>query len=98
MAPEDGAHPPSAPAGSPGSSGGIRNLPLRPAVESACGTVTPFAPAHARYCVPPFHRFMKLQIVPARTGVQWVKLGVQTFWRQPMALAALFFLAMASMS
>lgn len=41
---------------------------------------------------------MKLQIVPARTGVQWVKLGVQTFWRQPMALAALFFLAMAGMS
>lgn len=41
---------------------------------------------------------MKLQIVPARTGVQWVKLGVQTFWRQPMALAALFFLAIAGMS
>ncbi len=41
---------------------------------------------------------MKLQIVPARTGVQWVKLGIQTFWRQPMALAALFFLAMACMT
>lgn len=41
---------------------------------------------------------MKLQIVPARTGIQWVKLGIQTFWRQPMALAALFFLAMAAMS
>ncbi len=41
---------------------------------------------------------MKLQIVPANTGVQWVKLGIQTFWRQPMALAALFFLAMACMS
>ncbi|MEG1456493.1 MAG: hypothetical protein RSC66_13090, partial [Comamonas sp.] len=27
-----------------------------------------------------------------------VKLGVQTFWRQPMALAALFFLAIAGMS
>lgn len=41
---------------------------------------------------------MKLQIVPARTGVLWVRLGVQTFWRQPMALAALFFLAVAGMS
>lgn len=41
---------------------------------------------------------MKLQIVPARTGVQWVKLGVQTFWRQPLALAALFILAVIGMS
>ncbi|MEG1769008.1 MAG: BPSS1780 family membrane protein, partial [Comamonas sp.] len=41
---------------------------------------------------------MKLQIVPARTGVQWVKLGVQTFWRQPLALAALFILAIVGMS
>lgn len=41
---------------------------------------------------------MKLHIVPARTGIQWVKQGVQTFWRQPMALAALFFLTMAAMS
>ena len=41
---------------------------------------------------------MKLNIVPARTGMAWVKLGIRTFWRQPMALAALFFLTMASMS
>ena len=41
---------------------------------------------------------MKLNIVPARTGIAWVKLGIRTFWRQPMALAALFFLTMASMS
>lgn len=41
---------------------------------------------------------MKLNIVPARTGLQWVKLGIQTFWLQPMALAALFFLSMAVMS
>lgn len=31
-------------------------------------------------------------------GLEWVKLGVRTFWRQPIALAALFFLCMAGMS
>ena len=41
---------------------------------------------------------MKLHIVPARTGLTWVKLGIQAFWRQPMALAALFFMTMAAMS
>ena len=41
---------------------------------------------------------MKLHIVPARTGMGWVKLGVRAFWRQPMALAALFFMTMAAMS
>ena len=41
---------------------------------------------------------MKLQIVPARTGLQWVQLGLRTFKSQPLALAALFFLGMASMS
>ncbi len=35
---------------------------------------------------------MKLNIVPARTGIQWVKLGIQTFFKQPLALAGLFFL------
>ena len=35
---------------------------------------------------------MKLNIVPARTGIQWVKLGVHTFFRQPLALAGLFFM------
>ena len=34
---------------------------------------------------------MKLHIVPAQTGFTWVKLGVQAFRRQPLALAALFF-------
>ncbi len=29
---------------------------------------------------------MKLNIVPARTGLVWVKLGVSTFFRQPLAL------------
>jgi len=35
---------------------------------------------------------MKLNIVPARTGITWVKLGIQTFFKQPLALAGLFFL------
>ena len=41
---------------------------------------------------------MKLNIVPARTGVSWVKGGIGVFWRQPMAMAALFFMTMAAMS
>lgn len=41
---------------------------------------------------------MKLHIVPASTGLQWVKLGMQTFWRQPLALTALLFLSMAAVS
>lgn len=41
---------------------------------------------------------MKLNIVPARTGIVWVKLGVQTFFKQPLALAGLFFMFMAVMS
>lgn len=39
---------------------------------------------------------MKLNIVPARTGILWVKLGVQTFLKQPLALAGLFFMYMAA--
>ena len=39
---------------------------------------------------------MKLNIVPARTGMTWVKLGITTFFRQPLALAGLFFLYMAA--
>lgn len=41
---------------------------------------------------------MKLQIVPARTGFTWVRLGVKTFMRQPLALAGLFFMFMAVVS
>ena len=41
---------------------------------------------------------MKLHIVPARTGIAWVKGGIRVFWRQPMALSALFFMTMAAMS
>lgn len=39
---------------------------------------------------------MKLNIVPARTGLQWVKLGVRTFLKQPLALTGLFFMYMAA--
>ncbi len=41
---------------------------------------------------------MRLQLVPARQGAQWVKQGMQTFMRQPLALAGLFFMFMAVMS
>lgn len=41
---------------------------------------------------------MKLNLVPARTGAIWVKLGIQTFFKQPLALAGLFFMFMALMS
>jgi hypothetical protein len=39
---------------------------------------------------------MKLNIVPARTGITWVRLGIKTFFMQPLALAGLFFLYMAA--
>jgi hypothetical protein len=35
---------------------------------------------------------VKLNIVPARTGIQWVRQGIRTFFRQPLALAGLFFM------
>lgn len=41
---------------------------------------------------------MKLNIVPARTGALWVRLGIQTFFKQPLALAGLFFMFMAVMT
>ncbi len=41
---------------------------------------------------------MKLHIVPARTGLDWVKSGIRVFWRQPLAMASLFFMTMAAMS
>lgn len=40
---------------------------------------------------------MKLNLVPARTGFLWVKLGMRTFARQPLALTGLFFMYMAAM-
>ena len=41
---------------------------------------------------------MKLQIVPASRGIQWVKSGIRTFFRQPLAMAGLFFMFLALMS
>jgi hypothetical protein len=41
---------------------------------------------------------MKLQILPAKTGITWVKLGVKTFFKQPLALGGLFFMFMAATS
>lgn len=41
---------------------------------------------------------MNLQIVPAKTGLKWVRQGMTTFWRQPLALTGLFFLFMATVS
>ena len=41
---------------------------------------------------------MKLKIVPARTGLTWVKLGIVTFIKQPLAMAGLFFMFMALLS
>jgi hypothetical protein len=35
---------------------------------------------------------MRLNIVPASTGVAWFRAGLRTFWRQPLALAGLFFM------
>ena len=41
---------------------------------------------------------MKLHPVPARTGLLWVREGIKTFWRQPLAMSGLFFLFMALVS
>jgi hypothetical protein len=41
---------------------------------------------------------MRLNPVPARTGLTWVQLGVRTFLRQPLALGGLFFMFMAVVS
>ncbi|MEI7538563.1 MAG: hypothetical protein WCJ76_15185, partial [Comamonadaceae bacterium] len=41
---------------------------------------------------------MKLNILPARTGIAWVKQGMRTFFKQPLALAGLFFMFMAVMT
>ncbi len=38
---------------------------------------------------------MKLNVVAPRKGIEWVRLGVRTFFRQPLALAGLFFMYMA---
>ncbi len=39
---------------------------------------------------------MKLNSVPARTGLTWIGLGFQTFRRQPFALGGIFFLCLGA--
>ena len=41
---------------------------------------------------------MRLNTVPASTGWLWVKQGIRTFWRQPLAMSGLFFMFMAMLS
>jgi hypothetical protein len=41
---------------------------------------------------------MKLNIVPARTGLLWVKQGLHAFWKQPLALAGLFLMFITAVS
>ena len=41
---------------------------------------------------------MKLNVLPARAGAQWVKLGARTFFKQPLALGALFILFLITLS
>lgn len=41
---------------------------------------------------------MQLKLLPANTGIQWVRQGMRTFFRQPLALAGLFFMFMAAVS
>ncbi len=41
---------------------------------------------------------MKLHQVPASTGIQWVRLGIRTFFKQPLSLAGLFFMFMLLVS
>lgn len=38
---------------------------------------------------------MKLNVVPPRAGLEWVRLGMRTFLRQPLALSGLFFMYVA---
>lgn len=41
---------------------------------------------------------MKLNLVPASRGWLWVREGLRTFWRQPLALAGLFFMYITTIS
>lgn len=41
---------------------------------------------------------MKLHIVPAHAGLTWVKLGMRTFFKQPLAMSGLFFTFIIFMS
>jgi hypothetical protein len=41
---------------------------------------------------------MKLKPTSSRQGVLWVRLGIATFWRQPIAMAGMFFMFMGLMT
>lgn len=41
---------------------------------------------------------MRLIILPARAGAQWVAAGARTFWRRPIAMTGLFFMFIAALS
>jgi hypothetical protein len=41
---------------------------------------------------------ISLNVVPARTGMTWVKQGIKTFFKQPLAMGGLFFIFMALIS
>ena len=41
---------------------------------------------------------MRLNLVPAKTGLSWIKQGVRLFFRQPLAMSGLFFMFMAVLS
>lgn len=41
---------------------------------------------------------MKLKVVPARHGAHWVRQGVRTFFRQPLAMVGQFFMFVAAIS
>lgn len=41
---------------------------------------------------------ISLNVVPARTGIAWVKSGIKTFFKQPLAMGGLFFMFMALIS
>ena len=41
---------------------------------------------------------MRLKHVPTATGLEWVKQGIRTFARQPLAISGLFFMFMAGLS
>jgi len=41
---------------------------------------------------------MRLNLVPAKTGLTWVKQGIRLFFRQPLAMSGLFFMFMAALS
>lgn len=40
---------------------------------------------------------MKLNLVPARTGMTWVREGLRVFWRMPLAFASLFLMCAAAL-